>query len=221
MSEARLTVDVWSDLVCPWCYIGKRRLEGALAGFAHREHVDVVHRAFQLHPDLPPGQTIERRGMLKAKYRLSDDQVATMDECLERLAAEDGLDYDLSGGVTGNTVNAHRLSLLAREGGQQDAVVERLFRAYFTEQRSIFDVDGLVALGAEAGLDATTVRAMLDSRQLVDAVQAEHEQASALGARGVPFFVLGGRYSVSGAQQVEVFRDALERAWADPAALTA
>jgi len=221
MSEPRLHIDVWSDLVCPWCYIGKRRLERALAGFAHRDRVDIVHRAFQLHPDLAPGQTIDRRGMLKAKYRLSDDQVATMDERLERLAAEDGLDYDLSGGVTGNTVDAHRVSLLARDTGRQDAVVERLFRAYFTEQRSIFDPDALVALGVDAGLDAEAIRTMLESRHLVDVVQGEHEQAAALGARGVPFFVLGGRYSVSGAQQVEVFRDALERAWADAAALTA
>lgn len=208
-----MRVDVWSDLVCPWCYIGKRRLERALTEFEHRDNVEVVHHSFQLHPDMPAGATMPRREMLKAKYHLSDDQVATMDERLEQLAAEDGLDYDLSGGATGNTFDAHRLVHHAASLQRQDAMVERLFRAYFTEQRSIFDRESLIAYAAEAGLDAEDARRVLESDAYGDAVRAEHAEASRLGARGVPFFVLGGRLGVSGAQPVETFADALRQAW--------
>ncbi len=208
-----MRIEVWSDLVCPWCYIGKRRLERALAGFAHRDRVEVVHRSFQLNPDIARGTTIPRREMLKTKYHLSDDQVETMDEQMERLAAEDGLDYDLSGGPTGNTLDAHRLAHHARALGRQDAVVERLFCAYFTEQRSIFDHDSLLALMSDVGLDAEAVRRVLDSDAYADEVKADHRDATTIGARGVPLFVIDGQFGISGAQPVEAFTEALERAW--------
>jgi|CXWL01.1.fsa_nt_gi predicted DsbA family dithiol-disulfide isomerase len=208
-----MRIDVWSDLVCPWCYIGKRRLERALADFDHRDEVEVVHRSFQLRPDTAAGSLMPRRQMLKEKYHLSDDQVETMDEKMERLAADDGLDYNLSGGVSGNTLDAHRLVHHARTLGQQDAVVERLFRAYFTEQRSIFERDSLVELATEVGVDPTETRRVLSGDAYAEAVKADHDQASALGARGVPFFVLDGRYGISGAQSVETFGSALQRAW--------
>ncbi|MEQ1758811.1 MAG: DsbA family oxidoreductase [Vicinamibacterales bacterium] len=208
-----MRIDVWSDLVCPWCYIGKRRLERALADFTHREDVTVVHHSFQLHPDMPPGSTIPRREMLMEKYHLSHEQVVTMDDRMERLAAEDGLDYDLSSGSTGNTVDAHRLVHYAHTLGKQDAVVERLFRAYFTEQRSLFSVDALVDFAADVGLDADEVRRMLEGNEYRDAVTADHQEATTLGARGVPFFVMAGRYAVSGAQPVEAFAEALQKAW--------
>jgi predicted DsbA family dithiol-disulfide isomerase len=208
-----MRIDVWSDLVCPWCYIGKRRLEQALASFEHRDSVEVVHHSYQLHPDMPPGTTVPRREMLKAKYHLSDDQVETMDERMEQLAAEDGLDYDLSGGATGNTLDAHRLVHHARSLGLQDAVVERLFRAYFTEQRSIFEHDSLAELARDVGLAPGDVRRVLDGNTYADAVRADQNEASTLGARGVPLFVIAGRYAISGAQPVEVFSETLNRAW--------
>ncbi len=208
-----LRIDVWSDIVCPWCYIGKRRLERALAEFEHRDEVQIVHHSFQLNPQMPLGTTTPRREMLKKKYQLSDDQVVTMDERLERLAAEDGLDYDLSGGVTGNTLDAHRLVHYAAKMGRQDEMVERLYRAYFTEQQSIFDHDSLADLASEVGLDAADVRKMLGSSDYAAEVKADHAEATALGARGVPFFVLDARYGVSGAQPVEAFAEALRRAW--------
>jgi predicted DsbA family dithiol-disulfide isomerase len=211
--SSKLRIDVWSDLVCPWCYIGKRRLEHALAAFAHRDDVEVVHRSYQLHPDMPRGETTPRREMLKGKYDLSDDQVETLDERMERLAAEDGLDYDLSGGVTGNTLDAHRLVHHAHALGRQDAMVERLFRAYFTERRSIFDLDSLVDLASDAGLDPDEARAVLAQDRYAEAVEADCREAALLGARGVPLFVIAGRYGVSGAQPVEAFTEALERAW--------
>ena len=215
-----MRIEVWSDIVCPWCYIGKRRLERALEGFAGRDSVEIVHRSFQLERSMPEGETKERRSMLKSKYRLSDDQVATMDERLERLAAEDGLDFDLSGGVTGNTALAHQLVQFARTHGRDAAMLERLYRAYFTEGRSVFERDALVALATEVGLDAAETAQALDSGTFAESVRADLQAASALGVQGVPFFVLDGRYGVSGAQPVETFIEALERASA-PAVGTA
>jgi predicted DsbA family dithiol-disulfide isomerase len=208
-----MRIDVWSDLVCPWCYIGKRRLESALAAFDHRDEVTVVHHAFRLHPDLPVGSTIAKDGMLQQKYRLSADQLNTMHERLEQVAAEEGLAYDLTGGVTGNTLDGHRLVRYAETVGRQDAMVERLFKAYFTERRSIFDHDSLTELAVEAGFDAETVARVLAGHEYAADVEGDQESAQKLGAHGVPFFVIAGRFGVSGAQPVEVFADALRQAW--------
>jgi predicted DsbA family dithiol-disulfide isomerase len=210
-----MRVDIWSDVVCPWCYVGKRRFERALAAFEHHADVQVVHHSFQLNPAAPPGETTSRRESLKQKYNLSDAQVLDLDARMEQTAAAEGLTYDLSGGVTGNTFDAHRVLHLARERGIQDAVIERLYRAYFTEQRSLFDQASLIALAAEAGLDADEVRRMLDGRDYVQEVERDIAEARSLGAHGVPFFVIDGRYAVSGAQSPEVFAQALARAWAD------
>ena len=206
-----MRVEIWSDLVCPWCYLGKRRFETALAVFAHGDKVEVVHRSFQLDPSIPKGVTLRTRDMLMRKYRMTESQVIASQTRLEELAAVEGLEYQLAESHAGNTMDAHRLVHLGREQGIQDAVIERLFRAHFTENRSLFDPASLATLGSEAGLHG--VEELLDSRQYEDAVVADHHQANGLGANGVPFFVLGGRYGVSGAQSVEVFADALARAW--------
>jgi predicted DsbA family dithiol-disulfide isomerase len=208
-----MRIDIWSDIVCPWCYIGKRRLERALEGFEAAGPVAVVHRSFQLDPSRPMGQTQNRRQMLMAKYRRTAQQVEAMDAQLEQLAAADGLEYHLRpDGVTGNTRQAHELVHLGRARGLGDVVVERFFRAYFTENRSVFDPESLVALAAEAGLDPAACRQALDDGTYTAAVAAEGDEARHLGANGVPFFVIDSRYGVSGAQAVEVFRDVLARA---------
>src|SRR6185503_7351045 len=191
-----MRIDVWSDVVCPWCYVGKRRFERALAAFEHRDDVEVVHRSFQLNPSAPHGQTSLRRDVLKSKYGLSDAQAQAMDVRMERTAAEEGLEFHMAGGVTGNTFDAHRLLHFAQARGVQDAVVERFYRAYFTEQRSLFDRESLVTLAAEAGLDETDVRGVLGSDAYADAVVADGEEARASGATGVPFFVIDRRYGV-------------------------
>ena len=219
--EVVVRIDVWSDLVCPWCYIGKRRLERALEGFSHRDGVEIVHRSFQLDPSAPPARTQARREMLMAKYRLTAAQVDEMDVRMQRTAAADGLDYHLEGSVTGNTFDAHRVLHLASDRGVQAAVLERFYRAYFTEQRSLFDRDSLVALAAEAGLDPDETRRVLGSETYADRVAADLKAARALGATGVPFFVIDHRYGVSGAQSADVFADALTRAWNGQAALPA
>ena len=206
-------IDIWSDVVCPWCYIGKRRFERALQGFEGAAGVTAVHRSFQLDPSRPLGQTHNRRQMLMTKYRLSAQQVEAMDAQMEQLAAADGLEYHLNPeGVTGNTRQAHELVHLGRANGIGDAVMERLFKAYFTEGRSVFDPEALVSLGEEVGLDPAASRQALEEGTYTAAVAAEGDQARHLGANGVPFFVIDSRFGVSGAQSVDVFRDALSRA---------
>jgi predicted DsbA family dithiol-disulfide isomerase len=209
-----MNVHIWSDIVCPWCYLGKRRFEHALALFDHRDGVQVTHRSFQLDPSRPRHETTNRRAMLKAKYQLTDDKVLEMDARMERLAEIEGLEYHLTdSGLTGNTLDAHQLLQLAKERGVQDTVIERLYRAYFTEQRSVFEPDSLVALAGEAGLDAAEARDVLERDAYVSAVEADVSEARSLGVSGVPFFVIDGRYGVSGAQATEVFEQALARAW--------
>ena len=150
-----MRIDVWSDLVCPWCYIGKRRLEQALAQLPDAPQVEIVHRSFQLNPSVPMDSTSSRRDYLRAKYGWSADEAAKIDADMEKRAAADGLEYHLTAdGVTGNTFDAHRLVHLARDRGRQDETVERFFRAYFTEQRSLFDKTSLETLAVDAGLDA-------------------------------------------------------------------
>ena len=209
-------IDIWSDVVCPWCYLGKRRLERALETFEHRDAVTIAHRSFQLDPSRPRHETTSRRRMLMTKYRLSEDQVKAMDQRMEQTAAADGLTYHLSdAGQTGNTLDAHRLLYLAKARGREDAVLDRLYRAYFSEQRSVFDVDSLVTLAVEAGLDANEARQTLESDAYAPEVAADLHAARMLGVNGVPFFVIDGRYAVSGAQAVEVFQQALAHAWAN------
>ncbi len=208
-----MRIEVWADLVCPWCYLGKRRLERALAGFAHRAEVEVVHRAFELDPERPPGQTIDRLASLAGKYGLTLERARAMEEEMERRAAADGLEYHLVPGVVGNTFEAHQVVHLAREQGREDQALERLYRAHFTEGRSIFDAASLAALAGEVGLDPAAVAGALAGRAFAASVEAEERRARELGVTGVPFFVLDGRFAVSGAQPAELFSAALARAW--------
>lgn len=209
-----MRIDIWSDLVCPWCYVGKRRLERALETFEHRDDVQIAHRSFQLDPTSPQGQTRPRREVLMKKYGWSEAQAQQMDERMTQTAAAEGLEYRLAGGVTGNTFDAHRVVHLAGDRGIQDVVVERLYRAHFTEQRSLFEHDSLATLAAEAGLDADEVRHVLSADLYADGVIKDGKEARALGAAGVPFFVVEGRYGISGAQSPDVFAETLAKAWA-------
>ena len=205
-----MRIEIWSDLVCPWCYLGKRRFEKALSIFSAGASVEVVHRSFQLDPSLPKGQSLRAREMLMRKYRMTEAEVAVSQDQLQSLAAAEGLEYRLAESRTGNTMDAHRLVHLGHEHGIQDRVLERLFRAHFSENRSLFDEESLDVLGQEAGLP--DVREFLRSGRYENEVIADHRQAHELGVRGVPFFLFDGRYGVSGAQSREVFSQALARA---------
>jgi predicted DsbA family dithiol-disulfide isomerase len=176
--------------------------------------VTIVHRSFQLDPHSPRGSTVDRRQMLQQKYGWSTIQAQEADARMMQTAAAEGLDYHLAGGVTGNTMDAHQLVHLGFASGVQDTVVERLYRAHFIEQRSIFDRDSLAALAGEAGLDPAEAAGTLARDAYVEAVTADNAEARALGCNGVPFFVLAMRLGVSGAQPLEVFTGALTQAWA-------
>ena len=210
-----MRIDVWSDVVCPWCYVGKRRLERALAGVPETIDIQVVHRAFQLDPAAVKGRTHSRRAMLMAKYRLSADQVRGLDERMARITAADGLDYRIGDGVTGNTEDAHRLLHLARERGRESTVLDRFYRAYFAEGLSLFDTGSLAALAVEGGLEGREVLNVLETDEYARAVQDDQAHARALGVTGVPFFLIAGGERISGAQSVEVLREAIARAWRD------
>lgn len=209
-----MQIEIWSDVVCPWCYIGKRRFESALARFAHRDEVTVIWRSFELDPNAPRQDARSLNAYLAQKYGVSLDEAAAMNQRVTDLAAAEGLDYHLDRAQHGNTFDAHRLIHLAAAHGQQAVAKERLLRAYFSEGQAISEHETLAALGAEIGLDGDEVRAMLDGEAYADDVRADEQRASGFGIRGVPFYVFGERYGVSGAQSSAVFLDALEQAWA-------
>ena len=208
-------IEVWSDVVCPWCYIGKRRLEAALERFPHRDDVEVVWRSFQLDPGIPEGETHETLPALAARFGRPVEDVRGMMRHVEETAAGEGLHYDLANGISGNTLLAHEVLHLAAERGLQGAVAERLLHAHFAEGRSVFDVDSLAALAGEVGLDDAEVRAALADHRYRPAVRDDIRTARELGATGVPFFVVDRRYGASGAQPADLLLQLLERAWAE------
>ena len=217
---AVVKVEIWSDVVCPWCYVGKRRFEQALAAFAHRDEVEVVWRAFELDPSAPAERTGAYAAHLAEKYGSPLAQAQQMIDTMTATAAQDGLDLRFDVARPGNTFDAHRLLHLAAERGVQDAVKERLLRATFTEGEPIGDHDALVRLVAEAGLDADEARAVLASDRYAAEVRGDQQQARAYGITGVPFFVVDGRYGVSGAQPAEALGQVLTQAWAERSPLT-
>ncbi|MEU6662721.1 DsbA family oxidoreductase [Streptomyces sp. NPDC046821] len=211
-----MRVEIWSDIACPWCYVGKARFEKALAAFPHRDAVEVVHRSFELDPTRAKGDSGAVIPMLAQKYGMTEDQARAAERNLGENAASEGLDYLTEGRDHGNTFDMHRLLHLAKEHGRQDELIGLLYRANFAEERSVFtDADEhLVSLAVEAGLDADEARAVLaDPDRYADDVRADEREAAELGANGVPFFVLDRAYGVSGAQPAEVFTQALEQAW--------
>jgi predicted DsbA family dithiol-disulfide isomerase len=211
-----MKVEIWSDVVCPWCYVGKRRFEAALADFPHGEQVEVEWKAFELDPaatsagSASPGDYAAR---LAAKYGTDVAGAQQMIDTMTAQAAGEGLDFRFDRAVRANTVDAHQVIHLAGLRGVQDAVKERLLRGYFTEGAAVGDRGTLVRLAADAGLDADEVRTVLDEGRYVAAVRADEAEAQAIGIRGVPFFVIDRKYGVSGAQPAEVLRQVLERAW--------
>ncbi len=209
-----MQVEIWSDIACPWCYIGKRRFEVALATFAHRDAVEIVWRSFQLDPTLPDHFDGSELEYLASRKGFPREQVAQMFQHVAGLAAELGLHYDFDSLVVANSFTAHRLLHLAKETGRANAVEQLLFSAHFEQGRDIGDVETLVEIGAEAGLDETTVRDVLDSDRYTDAVRQDIVDGQALGMRGVPFFVIDRAIGVSGAQSPEMFTNALNQAWA-------
>jgi predicted DsbA family dithiol-disulfide isomerase len=207
-------VEIWSDIACPWCYVGKRRFEAALAAFEHRDEVRVRWRSFELDPGAPPAREHTATEHLAAKYGMSVEQAEASHAQMTELAAREGLEYHFDTARGGNSFDAHRLIHLAAAHGKQDEAKERLMRAYFTEGVPIGDREALVALAADIGLDPDDARAALDGDAYADAVREDELLAQRIGIQGVPFFVLDRRLGVSGAQPAEVLVRALEQACA-------
>jgi predicted DsbA family dithiol-disulfide isomerase len=215
LKELAMKVEIWSDVVCPWCYIGKRRFESALAAFPHRDEVEVIYRSFELDPtaQVDSGQSVTER--LAEKYGVSLEQADAMNARVTSMAAGEGLDYHLERARHANTVKAHRLIHLAASKGLQDAVLERVMTAYFSEGEDIGEAETLVRLATVAGLDADEARTALEGSDYTDAVRADERRARMLGINGVPFFVVDERYGVSGAQPAELLLQVLDEAWAE------
>jgi predicted DsbA family dithiol-disulfide isomerase len=212
-----LRIDIWSDVVCPWCYIGKRRLEAALDRFEHADEVELRWHSFQLDPARPRGHREPAFEMLAKKTGGSPAQVRAMIRQVSDLAAAEGLKYDLERAVAVNTLDAHRLTHLAAVHGLGGQMHERLLSAHLAEGEVVDDPDTLVRLGAEVGVPEDETRRMLTGDAYAAAVEADIHEARRLGVTGVPFFVLGRAYGVSGAQPIETFLSALRTAHADAA----
>lgn len=215
-----MKVEIWSDVVCPWCYIGKRRFEEALRRFEHREEVEVTWRAFELDPRAPAERSGRYDELLAKKYGTTPTRAQEMIDHMTRAAAVEGVEMDFEKVRPGNTFTAHRLLHLASRHGLQDALKERLMRAYFTDGESVGDPKVLERLALETGLEAADVRHVLESSEFADEVRVEEAEAGALGITGVPFFVVNRKYGVSGAQSPELLLAVLQRAWADERPLT-
>jgi predicted DsbA family dithiol-disulfide isomerase len=208
-------VEIFSDVVCPWCYIGKRRFERALERFDGAADVEVEWRSFQLNPEQPKGVREPLEASLAAKMGATVAQVREMNERVTRLAADEGLDYHFDRYQVVNTFDAHRLTHLAKARGLGPEAHERLLRAQLVEGEILDDVDTLVRLGEEIGVPAADVREALESDAFAAEVTADLRLATAFGVSGVPFLVLDRRYGISGAQPTEVFLDALRAAGAE------
>jgi len=208
-----MKVEIWSDVMCPFCYIGKRRFEAALAQFAHKNEIEIEWKSFQLNPDMvtDPGTNIDQYLAEKKGWGL--EQAKQMNAHVTQMAAEAGLTYNFDKAVVANSFNAHRISHLAKKRGFGDAMEEQLFKAYFTDGKNTDDQQTLVELGTQIGLDAAEITQTLESNAYADDVKHDIAEAQYLGIQGVPFFVMNNKYGVSGAQAVPVFKQTLEKAF--------
>lgn len=210
-----MKVEIWSDIACPWCYIGRRRFEKALNQFEHRAQVEVIWRSFQLDPVAPREYKGTINDMLVEKKGIDRRQAEALHAHVTALAAQEGLDYRFDRVRPGNSFDAHRLLHLAAHHDRQSEMKERLQKAYFTDGLSYSDPETLAQLALEVGLDADETHKMLETDAYAADVHTDVRRAQMLGINGVPFFLFEEKYAVSGAQPVELFLTALERAWAD------
>ena len=212
-----MKIEVWSDVVCPWCYVGKRNLEAALGEFEHADQVTVAWRSYELDPTTPARVDRSMDEVLEHKYGMTSEQASAANRRMTELAAEVGLEYHLDRVQIGNTFDAHRLLHLAAHEGRADELKERLLRAYFTEGRAVADPFTLAELAAEVGLDPARVAEVLEGDEFAADVRADEARALELGSTGVPFFVFDERLGIPGAQPPDVLLRLLDRAWATSA----
>ncbi len=215
LNKNKMQVEIWSDIMCPFCYIGKRKFERALEGFSNKDNIEVVWKSYQLAPDMEttPGKTIHQ--YLSERKGVSIDEAKRMNDYVTDMAAKTGLVYNFDKAVVANSFNAHRLIHLAGEHGKQSEVKEKLLAAYFTEGKNVDDIDILIKIGTEAGLNTNEVKAALTGDTYANEVRNDIDEANQLGVNGVPFFVFNRKYAISGAQETQSFTQALETSFTD------
>jgi len=210
-SGITVIIDVWSDVVCPWCFIGRRRLQKALAGFTHSEDVVVRHRAFQLQPEI--STVLPTSEYLLSKYRMEPVALKQMQSNVCTIAQEEGLSYELDETLSGNTLDAHRLLLWSDGFGKQDVLIEAMYSGYFEKGLPLFTHLDLLAMTDQVGIDRVAAGEVLASGEFRSEVARDGQLAQELGATGVPFFVFDMKYAISGAQPLDAFIQTLESAW--------
>ncbi|MEI6487428.1 MAG: DsbA family oxidoreductase [Bacteroidota bacterium] len=206
-----MKVEIWSDVMCPFCYIGKRKFEAALKQFDHREEVEIEWKSFQLDPSIVTDASKTIHEFLAERKGFSLEQAKQMNERVTKLAEKVGLEYRFDKAVVANSFDAHRFSHLAKQFKLQDEAEEALFKAYFTDGKNTADVDTLCQIGENIGIDKEKVRAMLDSEQYMQEVNEDMEVARMIGVTGVPFFVFDRKYAISGAQESETFLELMNK----------
>jgi predicted DsbA family dithiol-disulfide isomerase len=209
--ENKMKVEIWSDIMCPFCYIGKRKFETALAQFPHKDKVELVWKSFQLSPEMKTEPNITIHQFLADHKGMSLEQAKGMNDQVTQLAKQVGLTFDFNKSIVANSFNAHRFAHFAKQYGKQNEAEETLFRSYFTDGKNIDDYPTLIQLGAEIGLDTTALKIALENGSYADDVRKDIYEAQQVGVRGVPFFVFDRKVAVSGAQDSKTFLEALEK----------
>ncbi len=215
IQQEKMKIEVWSDVVCPFCYIGKKKFETALAEFADRHNVEFVWKSFQLDPNVETNPNISLYQHLAESKGVSLDQAKGMGSHAAEAANSVGLTMNFDKSVVANSFNAHRLIHFAKENGLQHQMKERLFKAYFTEGKNIDNAETLLSLATEIGLNAVEVKTVLESDKYADAVQFDVQESQQLGVRGVPFFVFDRKYAISGAQESSAFLETLQKSFSE------
>jgi len=215
MEKDKLNIEIWSDVMCPFCYIGKRKFEKALEEFVHKDRVAVTWKSFQLDPSLKTNPATNINQMLAEKKGWTIERAKEMNDYVTNLAKQVGLTYHFDKAIVANSFDAHRFSHLAKKYHVQDKAEETLFAAYFTEGKNTADHQTLIELGKNIGLDAKEVQQMLESEAFANEVNEDIAEAQQIGVSGVPFFVIDRKYAVSGAQESKTFLQALDKAWSE------
>lgn len=211
--ENKMKVEIWSDVMCPFCYIGKRKFETAMSQFPHKDKVQLVWKSFQLAPELKTQTDKNIHQFLSEHKGMSVEQAKGMNDHVTQLARQVGLTYNFDRSIVANSFSAHRFTHFAKQHHKQNEAEEILFRSYFTDGKNIDDYQTLTALGKEIGLDTTALQTALENGSYADNVRADIHEAGQVGVRGVPFFVFNRKYAISGAQETNAFLGALQKSF--------
>ncbi|SHG76718.1 protein disulfide-isomerase [Chryseolinea serpens] len=211
--EDKMKVEIWSDVMCPFCYIGKRKFENALSQFPDKDEVQVIWKSFQLAPEIKTRIDKNIHQFLSEHKGMSIEQAKGMNDHVKQLARQVGLTYNFERSVVANSFNAHRFTHFSKQDNRQNEAEEILFRSYFTDGKNIDDYQTLIELGKEIGLDTNALQTALENGSYADNVRADIDEARQVGVRGVPFFVFNRKYAISGAQESNAFLSALQKSF--------